>query len=444
MAQVVVKRFFGKKRGSRNMRSDKLGGASLGLFFFVFFVFGCAGLGLVLRDLTIPDWRANYAFLPADCTVLDTRLDKVETATSLNCRPEVKIEYTIDGTLHRIWTFDILQMYTTDQAWCRGALEAFHAGQQRTCWYDPQNPDRAIVVRGHRWFAWLSLVLPISFLAMGSGGLVYTLLNWNKSTERRAVWARKAAELDPLETMLDANASFPHVPGYTHLTNSPGTTLRFRLPPAAPSWPLISMVAAALGWNLVVGALALIAVRRVLLGRPDWALLAILVLLLAIGVGLVVAAVRRTWGAMAIGSTIVEIDQHPLYPGGTYQLFIKQHARAPLSSFQISLACDELVRYLQGTDLRIARQRVAELPLSTDEASTIAKGSSQSIRIRFAVPAHAMHSFQADHNRIMWKLVVEGALANGQSFERHYPVSVYPSGAQHSGQSRLATRSSQA
>ena len=42
------------------------------------------------------------------------------------------------------------------------------------------------------------------------------------------------------------------------------------------------------------------------------------------------------------------------------------------------------------------------------------------------VPASAMHSFQAPHNAIHWKLVVRGRPRRRTPFERTFPVIVYP------------------
>ncbi len=426
MSQVVVKRFFGKKRGSRNMRSDKLGGASLGLFFAVFFLFGCASLALILRDRTIPDWRANFAFYPTTCTVVDKRIDQYPEGTAVRCRPEFLIEYTVAGTQYKVWTYDVARPYTSDEAFCQQAIEQFDVGKQYPCWYDPHEPEHAVLIRGHNWFAWLPLVLPASFLAIGAGGLVYTLLNWNKSTERRTVWARTAARLDPLESISGANQLFPTVPGHTRLIDSPGTKLRYRLPLSGPSWTLFGLLGASLVWNAVVIFLLGVAIRRHLQDRADWAFTTLMVLFLGIGIAWIVLTVRRFVVAADVGSTILEIDHHPLYPGGRYRLFLSQAGRRNLKQLRVVLACDEEARYLQGTNLRTARQRVQEVVLLDVANVSIQRGEPYESHFTVEVPAAAMHSFYSDHNRVVWKLLVQGKPSEGADFERVYSLSVYP------------------
>ena len=43
-----------------------------------------------------------------------------------------------------------------------------------------------------------------------------------------------------------------------------------------------------------------------------------------------------------------------------------------------------------------------------------------------AVPATAMHSFQAPHNLVRWKLVVRGEAETWPLYERGFPIVVYP------------------
>ena len=42
------------------------------------------------------------------------------------------------------------------------------------------------------------------------------------------------------------------------------------------------------------------------------------------------------------------------------------------------------------------------------------------------MPAGAMHSFQADHNEVSWKLVVKGSLNNWSKYQREFQIVVKP------------------
>ncbi len=412
------------------MRSDKLGGASLGLFFAAFFFVGCASLWAALVNLTIPDWRANHDFIETTCRLLEKKLVDTTGEQGTAYRPEFRIAYTANGRAYEAWTYDITRVSDADKSASQAVLDRFTLEKEYPCWYDPVHPNQAVLERGHSVFAWLILVLPVSFIAIGGGGLTYTWLNWGKSTERRAAIARRAAQFDPFDEAGDSANRYPYVPGHGNLTNSPGTKLAYRLPTDSSNWALIGLVLITLFWNGVAAIFAALAIEEHLIGRPDWMLTFSLVPLLAVGIGLVVITVRKFLATSGIGPTIVEIDRHPLEPGGKYQLFIAQSGRLSFRSLCVSLVCEEEARYHQGTNLRTATHRVLETEIFRREKFEVEQGSPFETTCQFEIPAGAMHSFRSDHNKIQWKLYVKGDVARWPDFDRSYALSVHPAGGE--------------
>ena len=62
----------------------------------------------------------------------------------------------------------------------------------------------------------------------------------------------------------------------------------------------------------------------------------------------------------------------------------------------------------------------------SDRKFDIAPGGAFEAQFSFAVPAEAMHSFEAAHNAVSWSLVVRGRMARWPEFERRFPLYVYP------------------
>ena len=56
-----------------------------------------------------------------------------------------------------------------------------------------------------------------------------------------------------------------------------------------------------------------------------------------------------------VGPTIVEISNHPLYPGEQYRMFVSQMGRLKLKRLTVQLTCEEETFYRQGTDVRVER-----------------------------------------------------------------------------------------
>ena len=425
MAQFV-RRFFGKKRGARNMRSDKLGGASLGLFFALVFLGGCVSLGLVLVNTTIPAFRARHKFVASTCRVLEKRIEETVSNSGSSYQPDFHIEYHVNGRAYEAWTYEMPQLFTSDQTSSQAILDQFQIGREYPCWYDPHDPSQVVLVRSHGVFAWLILLVPASFMAIGGGGLVYTFLNWGKSAERRAALAQRAASLAPFYEPDSIGLRFPCVPAQDNLTNSPGTTLAFRLPSDVPTWRMVGTLLIALFWNGIVSVFVVVAAESFARHEPEWFLSLALLPLLAVGLWLVYQVVRQLAITTGMGPTIVEIDRHPLFPGGSYQLVVAQSGRLAVNSLTISLVCDEEAVFRQGTNVRQATCRVYRDEIGRHERFVIKPENPFSARCRFIIPPTAMHSFRSEHNKISWKLIVRGDAIGWPVFERSYRVNVYP------------------
>jgi len=425
-------RLYEKKRGNRSTGSKKLGSAGEALFFAVFFVLGCGGLVGLLVTLVIPEWRTEHEFIKHRCLVQDTRIGEVQGEEGTLYRPEIQIEYQIDGETYRTWTYDVWT-YDSDGGYSAGqedkqaVLDRFTIGQQYHCWYDPSDPNVAVLVRGYRWWVWLSFLVPLSFILIGGGGLVYTVFTWGKSAERRAAIAKRAAALDPFLGNGRVKPDFPNVPLGTNITNSPGTTLAFRLPVATSgAWALFVTLVACLLWNGLVSIFVVFAVGSHLAGEPDWFLTVFIVPFVLIGIGLVVFFFRQLLVTTGIGPTLVEVSDQPLYPGERYRLFLSQTGRLKIDLLEVLLACEEETTYRHGTDTRTETRRVYQQPVFQMEGFEVQRGLPFETDCEIEVPAGAMHSFKSDHSEVNWKVVVKGKASGWPEFERSFPVIVHP------------------
>lgn len=419
-------RLYGKKRGERRTGSRQLGNVGMVLFFAVFLVGGCAMLAFMMYSLAIPEWRVTRGFVESTCAVRDKRLYTSHGKDSLLYRPEIQIEYLVDGREYRTWTYDITKVSSSDQAANQAILDQFELGGQYPCWYDPRRPEEAVLVAGFSWFTGLMLLLPAVFLIIGGGGLIYTLVNLGKSTERLAAMAQSAARRDLFHEAVNGAAEFPFVPHDADQTNSPGTYLKFRLPTAATGWSLVVLSVASVLFCSATAAFATILWQGWGQGEAEWPLLIFMVPFGIVGLVSVVFLIRQGLVAAGVGPTIVEISEHPLFPGGQFQVFVSQAGRLTMKSLRVCLVCEEEATFRQGTNTRTATCRVHEAEIFRRESFDIQQGAPLEIRCPVEVPARAMHSFQSPRNRIKWKFVVVGAVDGWPDYERSFPVHVYP------------------
>jgi hypothetical protein len=430
---VRLPRFFGKKRGHRRTGSRAWGVVGDGLFHGAFLLAGLFFGGLLLAGVAAPEWRINHAFRETRGTIIAKGLARVSRAdppgsAANQWRPCLRLRYAADGAMRESWSRGSTAEGLVQRAAALERLDAWRLGTEVPCWYDPASPETVVLERGYNWWLLLlSLLLPGALVVIGATGLVRTLRVWGKSEEHRAASAGLSELLDPLAQPSPAAPGYPAVPVWDDLVNSPGTFLRHRLPIESPeNWALVGIGLFALLWNAVVAVLAVGAGIDLLGGRRDWWLLGLLVPFVAVGIGAIALFVRNLVLATAIGPTQLEISDHPLLPGGRYEVWLAQGGSGRLRSLELAIELEEQATFRQGTDTRseqlvVWREVVARFQDVRPDADARFEA-----RVAVEVPADAMHSFASPHNAIRWKLVVRGVPERWPDYVRTFPVVVLP------------------
>jgi hypothetical protein len=233
--------------------------------------------------------------------------------------------------------------------------------------------------------------------------------------------------IDLFEELSARAKDFPTIPQDADLTNSPGTHLRYRLPSStSQGWRLLGATAACLIWNGIVAVFVVWAVRSHLRGDWDWRLDLLVLPFVVAGGFLIYYFVREILIATGVGPTIVEISEHPLTPGKTYEWYVSQQGHLSMLSLEILLRCEEQATFRQGTDTRTDRREVFSQRIYHTGQFQILPGEPFEIHCELLTPVGAMHSFQADHNQVQWRLAVRGEAEGWPAFERSYPVVICP------------------
>lgn len=155
----------------------------------VVFLAGCVALLGIVWGFLLPIWRVNNRYIPMTGLVLDKRLDSQMFQVAdpdgrggrqaESYRPEIKVRYEVNGRKFEVWSYDATGIYSPDRAAQQAIVDSFQVGSTYPCWYDPDRPDRAVLVRGNTLGASLFLILPIGLLIVGGVGL---LIAWKLST----------------------------------------------------------------------------------------------------------------------------------------------------------------------------------------------------------------------------------------------------------------------
>ena len=420
-------RLYGKKRGSRRTGSRVVGNATVLGFFAVTLLCGLGLLGWLVAAFGIPQWRVSFRFEPAQCTVLKKRVAETETDSGPAYRPEVLVRYQVDGRTYETWTYDVSGVYRPDRQACERLLERFTVGGQYRCWYDPAAPQNAVLVRVSNWAVWLVALLPLSFIVVGGGGLIYQAVYLGKSRERRAVLSQRAGELDPFDQTFTTDEQYPFVPNYRVIMDSPGTKLAYRLPvERSGAWALAGALVVMLATNATSALFVYLAIKGHRRGEPDWWLTAFTVPVIFGGMVTLVYFVRRLLMLAGLGPVILETSDHPLFPGRRYRLYFLYAGQVRLRGVVMRLVCEERTSFLQGTNARTERRVVFDQVICRHDDLRLSDDGTVELECPLVIPARAMHSFKAEHNEIAWRIVVHGHIAGWPDFERAYSLAVCP------------------
>jgi len=278
-----------------------------------------------------------------------------------------------------------------------------------------------------RWWPWLVLSIPISLVTIGVFGLVRSLVSSQASAERRS--ARLTSGLDLAS--LDAGAPRPTIasglPPVDAEGDSPGTTRPHRLAAdGANEWRVAGMATLCLVWNVLVALFAYQIGVGYLSSGVRLGVAALLAAPLAFIGWRMTLSTWRDAGGGGGGATRLEIDATPLVLGEVAGATLLQSGPVRLRTLAVSLTCEEIATFRQGTDARTAVAEVVRTEVLAEKRVVI--GPDEPLRREFevAVPAEGPHSFVSPNNEVRWTIEVELTPVGREPRRRRFPLLVYP------------------
>ncbi len=274
---------------------------------------------------------------------------------------------------------------------------------------------------------WLTLMVLLSFVIIGGGGVILAALHLGVSAERRSAISQKASNIDLLNSEFPSSVEFPSVPRDINLTNSPGTRLKYRLPVVQlPEWTLTGTAVFTLVWIGIAVVLTVVAINSYLLGHSEKFLMVFLFPFWCVGIWCTRSFLKQVWLRGVVGPTTIEISDLPLYPGKSYDIYVSQSGRLLFDSLEVSLVCEEESIYHQGTDVRTERRLVHRHAVYQQQPVQLDPMIPFEHDCRVTVPTSVMHSFRSKYNAIQWKVMVCGVTKSSASIVRTFPVVVFP------------------
>jgi hypothetical protein len=224
-------------------------------WFFALFAFSALALHAFAWTIFAAEWRTLHGYAETTCTVMAKRVEEFG-GDETTYRPDVRIHYTVGGREYDTWTYDSTRAAVNDQRASREALGQFALNGRYPCWYDPADPSKVVVVRGHAGFTWIFLAVSAAMAALGVGCLVRrgqpASSNGAGKTESSG-WL--ADEIDSLVRQLSTPVATPSDLDTTPLDANITSSVTHRLSRRKPHVLVFTPV-----WSLYVTSLVFMAV----------------------------------------------------------------------------------------------------------------------------------------------------------------------------------------
>ena len=385
----------------------------LGVVFFV---------GLTILIVHLSTWGAE-AFHEAKhlystpCTIVESQVrSRIDDEGVTKYRPEVKIHFAIGEVTYDLWTYDRSTLtddrgFDYDEETARKLADEFTPGEIYPCWAYDDELGKAILVYQSTIGGWIFLLIPISLIFFSASWFFVLLYERSWSKEARA--SKKT-----LSTL------YPTVPAFR---GKEGVVLAKRLrPDLKTNFTFAASVFGTCAWNLAswVAFIYVCAVAKTDVDKWSAAIFGVIFC----GVGLLF--VFRLWGQYRIeraaGYVAVETASSPIIPGRKIKCCLILGGRIEAKRLAVSVKCVEIARYVQGTNSISHQHEVYSRQLVTKYGLEVPSKSEERERFVLFLPLGVVPSFEAEHNEIVWKMVVNMDFANGDSLERDFGLVVQP------------------
>ncbi len=262
---------------------------------------------------------------------------------------------------------------------------------------DPQNPSNSIIDRGVRWG--LTGFKSIFLFVFGGVGLGLLIAAWRAPREK--------------------DSTLPEYQGAPWLLNDDWQTATIKSSSKSSMWG--AWIFAAI-WNLISAPLPFVLYEEVM--EKDNTLALVGLLFPAVGIGLLIWAIRRTREWTTFGPAPVTLDPFPGsiggHVGGTIDLKVPFNA-----SNEFTVTLSNIHSYTSGSGKNRSQQEEAVWQKNLIAHAEMGSNGTR-LTFRFDVPEDGRESdTKKDDSYFAWRLNVSATLS-GTDLDRDYELPVYP------------------
>lgn len=403
------KKLSGNTAVSKDAGKGK-GGCFLILFFSLFFIAGCAFFYIffirpLLGILDARDWPE------VPCTVISSKVESHSSSDGTTYSVEIVYKYTVAGKPYQSDRYDFTDFSSSGRNGKQKIVRRYPPGKKTICFVNPDDPNSAVLNRD--FSPWMLFgALPFLFIVVGAGGMYFAVSSMRKS--------KKGAEDSKWQQAMSAGQDSIDFRNPEAFIASKGPqTLKAK---SSPLFGFIVILMVALFWNGIVSIFLREVIEDFQRGQPNWFIAIFLIPFVLIGLGLI-AGVGYTFLALFNPRPTLMIDVASTPLGGSFRLSWKFSGQTgSIRQMKIELRGQEESQYRRGTSNYTDTETFAEITiLETNNFIDIGRGEA-----RVDIPADTMHSWEADHNKVLWNIAVHGDIAWWPDVDETFPITITP------------------
>lgn len=373
----------------------------LGIVFFGIFALVGGGMlyPLTIRPLAKTVSARNWVETPCKIIYAKVRTHRGDESTTYSI--DIFYEYQFDGETYKSSRYGFVGGSSSGRAAKAEVVNYYNKAKNPICYVNPKDPTEAVLKRGLR-LGLLLCLFPLPFLAIGVGGIIGCF--------------RKKKKRDIKSTPDYSTTDFSAPIQYA---STGPVVLKEKYSPLAK---LLGAIFAAVFWNGIVSIFVYQAVKSFQRGRPEWGLSIAMIFFVLVGLGMIGFAIYQFLAlfnprvTLRLSSTVIPL-------GGVAELsWIVSGKKTVIENFKITLQGREEATYQRGTKTHTDKRKFYEFEIfSTADAAQIARGGAGVV-----IPENLMHSFEAQHNKIVWELEVQGEIDNWPDIKQKHEIRITP------------------
>jgi len=377
--------------------------------FFAVFLLAGLGFGLIFLFPAINVVKA-LSWDPVDCEILTSSVAS-HSGDSTTYSIEVSYRYDFDGVEYTGDRYEFLGGSSSGYDGKKAKVDALPVGSVATCYVDPGDPTEAVLYRGLSW-PYLFILLPLVFVVIGGGGLLWALTG-------SRLKSRAEASASATQSMTGQGA-FREIEGWAQTIDTGPIELEEQM---SPWGKLGCLILITVFWNGIISLFvwqAWSGWRES--GSVDGCLTVFLVPFVLVGLALLVGIPYQLL-ALANPRPKLTLSRAAIPLGERANITWSFAGSAQrLETLRIWVEGAESATYRRGTSSHTETKTFASIEvIERGEGMPLANGSA-TVRI----PADTMHSFEASRNKIVWKIKLHGSIARWPDVITEFPLTVTP------------------